>query len=314
MIFGGGTVLQELAVTINQVTTLFCILIAGAVAGKYKILNSTATKILSEVLLYITCPMMVFSSFSIDFSAEHAVNVAWVVGMSAFMYIVSILLSKIFCNKFDDNIRPVLRFTMIFSNTGYMGIPLMKALFGNEGAFYGSFVTVMFNVFLWSAGFMLFSGREKRAQIIKKVLTSPVVVAMYFGCVFLLFGIKLPAPVDEAISALGDMTMPLAMLIIGGVISTMKPADIFKGWKVYYSSFMRLIFIPLAGLLISKITGIPELPALIVITAFAMPVATTTTIFTEMFDKDSALASKCVIVSTLFSIITIPMVIYISML
>ncbi|NMA67004.1 MAG: AEC family transporter [Clostridiaceae bacterium] len=304
----------EFVTVINQVITLFVILVVGIIAGKFKILDSIGIKKLSEVLLYITSPMLVLSSFSVEFSGDKIINILWVMGMSSVIYIVTILLSKIFYGRFDQQKKPVLRFTMIFSNSGYMGIPLMKALFGNEGAFYGSFLIVVFNIFLWSVGYVMFGGKGTKMQVLKKVVTTPAVIAMYVGLLLLLIGISMPDAVMTAVSSVGDMTMPVSMLIIGGVMSRLKFIDIFKDWRVYFSSFIRLIFMPLLGFLISKIVGMPELPGLIIITALAMPAAANTTIFSEMFDKDSMLASKCVVVSTLLSIITIPIIIYLSML
>lgn len=304
----------ELVTVINQVATLFVILVIGVVAGRFKILDTTGTMKLSEILLYVTSPMLVLSSFSVEFSSDKIINIIWVMGISSLVYIVAIVLSKVIYRKFDSQIEPVLRFTTIFSNSGYMGVPLMKALFGTEGAFLGSFIIVVFNIFLWSAGYVLFGGKGTKKQILKKVLTSPAVIAMYAGTLLLVFGFKIPDAIMTAITSIGDMTMPLSMLIIGGVMSRMKFTDIFKDWRVYFSSFIRLIFMPLAGLMISKIIGMPELPGLIIVTALAMPAAANTTIFAEMFDKDSIFASKCVVVSTILSIATIPLIVYITML
>jgi predicted permease len=300
---------MQFNVVLNQVIILFIILAIGYVAGKFNILDSNGTKKLSEILLYISTPMMIFNSFFIDFSQERLVNTIWVIGFTTFMFIVSITLSKLIYGKFNERTAPVLRFTAIFSNCGYIGLPLMRAVFGEEGAFYGSFYIVLFNVFLWSYGYMMFGGKDTKAKTLKRVLLSPAIIAVYIGTIVFLFSIPIPSTIKGAIKAVGDTTMPLSMLIVGGVISTARLVTLFNDWKVYLSSIVRLILMPALAFLIALLVGVPYLPAAVTVTALAMPAAANATIFSEMFGKDAVFASKCVAVSNLLSIITAPVLI-----
>lgn len=300
---------MEYLTIFNQVAILFIILLTGVVAGKFKIIDSNATKKLSEVLLYVTSPMMVLNSFFIEFSKERLINVLWIVGTGMGMFAVSILLSKVIYRRFDEKIVPVLRFTAIFSNCGYMGLPLINAVLGSEGVFYGSFYIVTFHTVLWSYGYTMFGGQESGARIIKRLLIKPSIIALYIGLTIFLFSIPVPEIVKGAVKAVGDMTMPLSMLIIGGVMSTTKLSTVFGDWRVYLSSFVRLIVMPLLYFILAYLISVPELPAAVLVSALAMPAAANTTIFSEMFDKDSVFASKCVTVSTLLSIVTAPIVI-----
>lgn len=301
--------MEEFNIVLNQVIILFIILFIGFVAGKFKIMDSVGTKKLSEVLLFVTSPMLVLNSFFIEFSRERVINVLWIVGMGGGMFLISIVLSKFIYGRFNEKVEPVLRFTAIFSNCGYMGLPLLKALFGDDGVFYGSFYIVVFYIVLWSYGFMMFGGKGTKAQIAKKVLINPSLIAVYIGLIVFFLGIRIPAPVSAAVSAIGDMTMPISMLIIGGVISTAKISTVFNDVRVYLASVVRLILMPVIALFLVNIVGAPALPGAILITALAMPAATATTMFSEMFDKDAMFSSKCVTVSTLLSIITAPVLI-----
>ncbi len=300
---------MKLDIVLQQVIVLFIILAIGYVAGKFKILDSNGTKKLSEVLLFIAAPMMVLNSFFIEFSKERLVNIIWILGFAMFTFIFSIILSKYIYGKFNENTAPVLKFSAIFSNCGYMGLPLMKAVFGDDGAFYGSFYIVMFQVFLWSYGYMMFGSKNTNAGMLKRVLRNPSIIAVCIGTIVFLFSTPIPASIKGAIKAVGDMTMPLSMLIVGGVISTARLWSLFNDWKVYLSSFIRLILMPVLAFLISILIGVPSLPAAITVTALTMPVATNATIFSEMFGKDAVFASKCVAVSSLLSIITAPVII-----
>lgn len=300
---------MEFGVILNQVVILFVILVIGLVAGKYKIIDSVGSKKLSEVLLFVTSPMMVFNSFFIEFSKERLVNVLWIIGTGVGMFVISIVLSKVIYGKFNEKIVSVLRFTAIFSNCGYMGLPLMKAIFGNDGVFYGSFYIVIFHTVLWSYGYMMYGGKGSKTQVIKKLLVNPSIIALYVGLIIFIFSIPVPEAIKGAVKAVGDMTMPLSMLIIGGVMSNSKLLTVFSDWRVYLSSLIRLVIMPLIYFALALLIGVPSVPAAVLVTALAMPSAANTTIFAEMFDKDAIFASKCVTVSTILSIITAPIII-----
>jgi len=300
---------MDLTLILNQVLILFIIMLTGFAAGKAGIIDSTGSKKLGEVMLFVTSPMMVFKSFFISFSTERLINILWIMGMASFMFLLSILLSKLIYGRFPEDKAHILRFCAIFSNCGYMGLPVMHALYGDDGVFYGSFYIVCFHIVLWTYGYVMFGGQGTKRQIIRKVFTNPSIVAVYVGMVVFLFGIPIPEPIESAVAAVGNMTMPISMLIIGAVISSAKLRDIVSDWRVYLSASVRLVLMPLLALALTRIPGIPDLPAAVLVTALAMPAAANTTVFAEIFNKDAVFASKCVSVSTLLSIATIPLVV-----
>jgi predicted permease len=295
-------------VVLNQVLILFLILLVGYVGARVGILDTPAVRKLSEVLLYIASPMLVFKSFFFTFSMDRLANAGWVVVISLVFFLLSTLISKLIYAPFPDKVNPVMRFTAIFSNCGYMGLPMLKALFGDDGVFYGSFYIVMFHIILWTVGVRIF-GVGGASGGLKKVFLSPAIIAVYCGMIVFVVQIPIPDVVKGAAQAVGDMTMPLSMLIIGAVLATAKPKEIFNDPKVYLTSAIRLIAMPLLALLLTRLVNIPHMPAAILVTAVAMPAAANITIFAEMFGKDSTFASKCVSVSTLLSILTAPIII-----
>lgn len=300
---------MEFNIVLNQVLILFIILIIGFIGGKSRILDASGTKKLSEIMLFVTSPMLVLKSFFIEFSKERLVNVLWMVGLAAVVFLFSITFSSLIYSKFNDKVSAVLRFTAIFSNCGYMGLPLLKALYGDDGVFYGSFYVVIFQIVLWTYGYSMFGGKGSGKSMIKKILTNPNFIAVYAGLCIFLFSIPIPEFISGAVKAVGDMTMPISMLIIGAVISTTQLAKVFSDWRVYMSSAVRLVVMPVIAIFATKYLGIPALPRAVIATALAMPSAANTTVFAEMFDKDAVFASKCVSVSTLLSILTAPVII-----
>ncbi len=295
-------------IVLNQVLILFLILLVGYVGARVSILDMPAVRKLSEILLYVASPLLVFKSFFFTFSLERLANAGWVVVISLVFFLLSTLISKLIYAPFPEKVNPVMRFTAIFSNCGYMGLPMLKALFGDDGVFYGSFYIVMFHMILWTVGIRIF-GVGGAAGGWKKIFLNPAIIAVYCGMIVFVLQIPVPAVVKGAAQAVGDMTMPLSMLIIGAVLATAKPKEILNDPKVYLTSAVRLIAMPLLALLLTRLLNIPHMPAAILVTAVAMPAAANITIFAEMFGKDSIFASKCVSVSTLLSILTAPIII-----
>lgn len=297
------------SIVLSQVLVLFIIMLAGFIAGKAGVIDSTGSKKLGGVMLYVTSPMLVFKAFFIKFTTERLINIMWIVGMALSMFLLAILLSKLIYKKFPDDKSTILRFCAVFSNCGYMGLPLMQALYGDEGVFYGSFYVMCFHIMLWTYGYVMFGGQGTRKQIAVKVLTKPSLIAVYLGMIIFIFGIPVPSPIESAVTAVGNMTMPISMLIIGSIISSTKLKEIVSDWRAYLSSFVRLVLMPLIAFALTRIPGVPAMPSAVLVTALAMPSAANTTVFAELFNKDAVFASKCVSVSTLLSIVTIPLIV-----
>ncbi len=202
-------------IILNQVLILFLILGMGYAGGKFGILDSKGTKKLSEVLLYISSPMLVLNSLFIEYSREHLINIIWTIVFSAAVLTFAIFLSKLIYGRFSEKTSVVLRYTAIFSNCGYIGLPIMKAVFGDEGVFYGTFYVVIFQFFIWSYGYAMFGAKDTIGNTIKKVLINPSIIAAFVGTIVFIFQIPVPAYIKGAIKSVGDTTMPLSMLIVG---------------------------------------------------------------------------------------------------
>lgn len=299
-------------IVLNQVFILFIILIIGFVAGKTGIIAGGAPKKLSELLLYVTNPMLVLGSFFFEYSAEKMRNALLVFLYGSGFFLFCILVSAILYKNYDSKVKPILRFTAVFPNCGFMGLPMMKALYGDEGVFLGSFFVGAFNLFVWTFGLAMFSeikGKDGIRGSLKNAFLNPALVALYVGVVVFVLQIPVPGAVKQALKYVGDMTLPLSMLIIGALISTAKVRTLLNDFKVYYASAVRLILLPLAAYGILSLVGAPKMVTAIISTAAAMPIAANTTIFAEMFDKDSVFASKVVTLSTILSVVTAPMII-----
>ena len=302
---------------IEKVTTLFLILLAGIIARKTNTIDWPATKKLSAFLLNITQPLMIITSFQMDFDSEKLKNGFSLFALSVIIHVLTSAVVFLFYKpiKSGDE-RKVYEMATIFCNCAFLGYPVLKVIFGDElGVFYGAFYAMFFNIFIWTYGVYLITrkagGRSFAINFpVKKIFLNAGMISSVLGIVIFLTGIKLPGVLYDSSKLVGDMTFPLSMVIIGSLISDINPKDMFLSAKNYYYIFIKLIFVPLCVGLICYTLKLPRLITYMGTIMSSMPSAANVAIFAETYGSNSKLAATNVGLSTLFSIGTIPLAIY----
>ncbi|NFE19536.1 AEC family transporter [Clostridium botulinum] len=293
---------------INQVLILSIIMGIGVICGKRKILNEEATKRLSDFLVKVTLPCLILSSFNYNFTEDMIKNAKMFFIYSIIIHIALILISGLFFIKYNERARKVLKFSTIFSNSAFMGYPVIEALYGKIGVFYASIFGIPFNIFMLSAGIMIYTG-ERDAKNLKGILKHPGIIATVLGMFILVFSISIPIPINTALQYVGSMTTPLSMIIVGSMLADINIKEIFSGTEAYYGSFVRLIIIPALVYILMIVVKADKLLLEICVILEAMPTAVLATVLAEEYDGDVVLAAKCVFITTILSVITIPLVV-----
>ena len=293
---------------INQVIVLFIIMVVGFYAKKKKFLNAETDKGLTELLINITLPFMIVTSFNIKYEAEMVSNAKQILIYSFLIHISLIFISRLFFFKFAKGKQQVFRFITIFSNVGFMGYPVLESIYGGMGVFYAAIFNIPFNLLVWTIGVMLYTG-EKDFKSIRKALTNPALMAVCIGMIFFIFSIRLPVPVESSLKLIGSTTTPISMIIIGSILAGLKYKHIFSDLSIYYASAVRLLIIPVIVYVVLKLLKADEMLLNICVILQAMPAAVTTAIIAEKYGGDGLLASQCVFITTIVSVITIPIVI-----
>lgn len=292
---------------VEQVVVLFFIMIIGVVTAKLDIINEEVRKKLSDLLLYVTSPFLVITAFNFEFSLDMLKNAGIILAFSLVAHVGSIFLGMILFSKYPIDRQRVLKFIIVFSNCGFMGFPVLESMFGRIGVFYGSIYNLTFQVFVWTYGVILFTGNREETSI-GKVLLNPGVASVIIGTLIFVFSLRIPKPIYQTLELVGGMTAPLSMLIVGALLSTMDFKSIFTGFEVYYGSLIRLIILPLISIGVLRLLGVERLLLQVSVLLVALPAAANTVLFTEKYNADSVLASRCVALSTILSIITIPLI------
>lgn len=308
---------MDIMVVINQMVMLFLIIGLGYYLNKIRILDKELNQRLTQIILDVTTPALILSSVMIgeisrDFN-EVMLVVFTAIILFVFLPIVSFLLVKIM--RIPVKQQGLYMFMTMFSNIGFMGFPVMKAIFGDGAIFYTAIFNMFFNVLVFTLGILMMNYKnENKIKMELKQVLSPGIIASIVAVLIYIFNINVPTVFAQTCSMVGNVTTPVAMLLIGSTLANMKIKNVFNDFRVYPYTFIRQFILPglsfpvlRAAITNKEILGI----TLIMI---AMPVANSSVLFATKYNQDEELAAKNVFITTLVSVISIPMFVYLFLL
>ena len=231
---------------INQMIVLFLIMGTGYACGKIGYIDEIFTKKMTNLILMVTTPAMILASVSGP-GAEYTKSTAfYVLGIAVITYALLPLLGFILAKllgvpKADFKLYI---FMTIFSNTGFMGYPVVKTIFGPGAVFLASLFNMVFSVVLYSLGVWLMDKDSGKFNV--KNIINPAMIASVLALVIFVFDWKLPSVMAQTFDAVGSITSPAAMLIIGASLSTMKVKEILSEYRLYPFTLIKQILIPFA--------------------------------------------------------------------
>ena len=294
---------------INQVIVLCLVMVIGFYGRKKEIIKGEMLKGLTEILMNITLPCLLLSSFNTSYTKELLQNIIKVFFYSLGIHIFMAGISNILLIKAKEERKNILKFVTIFSNFGYMGYPIMEGIFGKIGVFYASIFGIPFNIMVLTLGVVLFNKESKNEINLKKVILQPGIIFVIIGLVAFLLKIPYPKPIYKTLDMVGSMTSPLSMIIVGANFSGISLKSLLKDKDLYFISVIRLLIAPLIIFMVLSMLKVDSYLLKICVILTAMPAAAITSVFAEMYDGDKGFAAQCVFITTVLSIITIPIVI-----
>ena len=303
-----GTVM-DLLVVADQILILVLLIAVGYAAVSTKIMDPRATRGLSALLVNVTIPALIIASMQVPFTPERLAGAEILLlatgVLFAFSFALAWAVSK--AMQVSPAEEGVLQFAIVFGNVGFMGFPVALTLFGEEALFYVAIFNLVFNVLVFSVGIaMLTGGRGKEFD--PKLLANPGIAAAIVGFALFLGSIEIPGPFIDSIDLLGGVTTPLAMIIVGAMLATFPAREMVGNWRIWVASAILLLAVPVAYCcLFAPVFADPFING-VMITMAAMPAAANTVIFAEQYGANSRFASQIVFVSTIGSLVTIPLV------
>lgn len=298
------------------VATLFVIMAVGFVARKLGIIDDVASKRLSTLILKIGQPAIIINSLAnAKYTAENVEIAAKTVLFGFIFYVILAAIAFLLAlpTKKNFNEQKITEFGLIFANCAFIGFPIFEALFGQEGLFMASFLTVNFNVVLWTWGVAIYARKRNDIKLtVKKALLNfgTVPSAIGFG-LFLLkapeIGFQLPAFLLDSCRFLSNLCTPISLLVTGALIATLKVREILTKWQILYYNAAKLIVLPLTICLIAKLLGVPYEYAMFFTAAAALPAAASVSMMSESFGIDSGYSGLVVGTSSLLCVLTLPL-------
>lgn len=290
-------------VVAEKVASMFLMAAAGFFCARTKMVSRRGAQQMTSLLLYVVTPCLIVSSLQGVIGQVTWQQLASAGGFAVLAFVASILLSLLMFRKHPQERKNILRFAVVYSNCGFMGLPLVQSVLGKEGVAYTSVFLVVFYIFVWTHGIGIMRGK---AGDWRKAVFNPGTIGIVIALPLFLFSIHLPGPIFTAVDSLGFLNTPLAMLVIGHSFAGVDKKDFTTGSYMYGAVLGRLVVVPLL------FCGIASLfhPSPAVLTSCmllcAAPVAGNTTMFSVMLGQDDKLASRMVAVSSLLSVITMP--------
>ncbi len=305
---------MDIKVVISQMLTLFLILALGYLAAKRKVVSPNFGAQLSNFILSITLPCMMLASVATMPADTNQKDVLMMFVISILFYLVmpfiAYMIARILMVKKED--RQLYMYMTIWSNVGFMGFPVIASIFGEAAIFYATIFNLIFNVSNFTLGIMLMSKEGRKALDFKKFL-SPGMLSSIVAVIMFAAHLRLPELLNDTLRSLGSTTSPLAMIVIGIALSGISVKSVFTEIRLYPYLIIKQILLPLLAWLILRNMIVNPYLLGIVIVIIAMPVATSAVLFANRYENNVELATKGVFITTLASVVTIPLISYLLM-
>ncbi len=294
-------------IVLNQILIMFILILIGYSCFRFKVIDQEMNKKLSDLLLLLVSPLLIFNSYQREFSDDLLVGLLISLGLAILTHLFGILTAYVFLRGKKNPDVVIERFSTIYSNSGFFGIPIINGIYGSEGVFYITAYITIFNLFVWTQGLIMMNGTQDKKTMVK-TLISPTLISIILGFLFFITQIHLPQIMFNSLQYVADMNTPLAMIIAGVTIAQTNILKIFIKLRIYLVLFLKLIFIPVILVLIySRFTmAVPVLAAAVL--GAACPTGATCTLFAIRYKKNALYSSEIFAMTTLASLVTIPII------
>lgn len=298
------------SVLLQQITMIFAIAALGFFAAKAGLITESGNKTVSKLILYLTLPAMIIASVADVPSSISSGDIFLCIGISFFSYgilgLIGFVISRIIKGNQSD--RGLYIFVTMFGNVGFMGFPILSAIYGSQAVFIAAIFNIPMNLLSFTLGVLLVAPPGTKLSI--KEFFTPSVVSSIAAPILYLLPFTVPSAIYEGCSLLGNATVPLAMLLIGSTVARMPFREIWNHPNLYILAGAKLFLCPLALWLCLKPFVHDPLFFGIAVVLGMMPTATNSTLLCIEYGGNEQLAGRCVCISTLLSAVTIPLMLF----
>lgn len=296
---------MELAgIILQQTLTMALYMAMGYLLFRHKKITAEGSKSIAAILLWLVIPAVIINSFCAELTPDRLRQLGISALLGAGALAVAMVISRVIYGK-----SPVDEFAAAFSNAGFMGIPLVRACFGEEAVFFLVGFVAFLNVLQWTYGACVLSHGKTRMGL-KQIVLNPICIGLLAGVVLFLTGLgtHIPGVIHSTIKGIAALNGPLAMLVLGVYLAQTNPAAMLTMPRLYGLSAVRLLLIP--ALTLALLLPLPVEPTvrLTILAAACAPAGSNVAVYAQVYGEDYPYACQTVAMSTLFSIITMPVV------
>ncbi len=301
--------MQSAIIVAHQVIIMFLLTVVGVFCSKKGLLTEGVARYLSTFLLNIALPGVMISSLYRPMQYELLAGFGLTFLLAVLLHLLAILAARLLIRTREGQACHAERFGIIYANSAYMAIPLIRATLGEESTFFAAAFVSVFLLFHWTQGIIELGGNFNA----KKLLYNPCILSVLLGLLIFGFQIPLPGPVIDTVRLLGGLTTPLSMIITGVFLADLRLADL-KSLRMYWAALLRTIIVPLVGVAVVVALGASswfsgaDTACLVAIYCFSCPSAVSVILLSASLGKEVLYPSSLVAVTTVISLVALPVI------
>ncbi|VDG26190.1 AEC family transporter [Lactiplantibacillus mudanjiangensis] len=294
----------------SQIILMFVLMLVGLMINKLGFMHAQTSTDLTNILLYVVSPCLIIKAFEQTFSTTRLQTLGRVMLGIIIIYVLMIVITQLaFKRVKDPNLRRIMRYGSVYSNAGFMGIPLTSSLFGSTGVFFAVASLAAFNIFSWTHGITLFTGQQgRRRDNLKQIILNPNIIAIVLGLILFVTALPVPTFANRAITTVSSINTPLSMIVIGNSLADVKFNRETLDKRLWWVLLLRNLMFPYLAIVILQLLGLTGVPLFTTVLMMACPVAGIVVLFTLKVHGEPGPAVAIMSLSTILSIVTIPLV------
>ena len=294
---------------LEVMVVLFIIVVLGYVLCKLGYMGDKFDQKLSAIVIDITCPALILSSVMGDVLPDRTLILP-LLGVGFLTYFILLVFGffvpRLITKNRDD--QGMIGFALMFANVGFIGYPIVSSIFGPKAIFYAALLNMPNTFFIFTAVVLLVKEEDIIRQLNPKVLFSPAMIAAFAAALIVALNLHTPDLIARPITMVGNITVPAALMVIGSSMARLPLKQIIGSWKVYVSSAVRLVVVPVSLYFLFRVCGVSDAINDINTVVIAMPVASFGTMFCMKYGRNPALMTEITFITTVASILTIPLI------
>lgn len=298
--------MEQFGYMLKAQTLILVLCLLGYLLRRLHMISGETRRGITDLVLTVMLPCTIFNSFRQQIDPAQIRTLLWVLLAGVGVCVLSWSLSRVLYRSIDPSKRTIMQFGTLISNFTFVGLPMVEATYGSVGLVYAAIFAIPLRFCTWTIGAALFIHDQDRRRQIRKALLNPCFLAVFAGLAWMFADLPMPSVCDSVLRSLGNCSTPLSLIIVGTILGDV-PLREALDWKAFYVTAVRLVLLPGIVLACLRLMGFDSHGTAAVVVLTGMPIATVTAMFAEKYGADAKFASKCVFLSTLLSLVTVPL-------